>query len=94
MKSITTLAVSSAPFAGVEGAIDRIGAGLRWLKSAYAERRARARAREELDTLDAHALRDLGLQRSELDSYLAEALHQVETTRVRSGVQRPMEYGP
>ena len=94
MKSNTTLIVAPAQFAGVEAAIHRIVAGLHWLKIAYAERRARARAREELDTLDEHALRDLGLNRSEFDSVLAEAWHEAEATRVRSGVRRAQEYGP
>lgn len=94
MKSTTTIALAPATFAGVPGAFHRIVAGLHWLKIAYAEQRRRARARDELDALDAHALRDLGLERCEFDSYLAEALHQVETTRVRSGVQKSMEYGP
>ena len=94
MRSITTLAVGPAPFAGVEAVIHHLVDGLRRMKSAYLQRRARARAHEELDTLDAHALRDLGLHRSEFDSYLAEAWHEAEATRVRSGVQRHMEYGP
>ena len=94
MKSPTTLAVAPVQFAGVEAAIHRIVDGLRRLKDAYAARRARARAREELDMLDAHALRDLGLSRSEFDSYLAEAWNEVEATRVRSGAQRAKEYGP
>ena len=94
MKSHTTLAVAPVHFAGVEAAIHHIVAGLHSLKMAYARRRARARAREELETLDAHALRDLGLHRSEFDSYLAEAWHEVETTRVRSGVSRAWEFGP
>ena len=93
MKTHTTLAVAPVHFAAVD-AIHRIVDALRRLKVAVAERRARARAREELDMLDAHALRDLGLSRSEFDSYLAEAWHEAEATRVRSGVQRPMEYGP
>ena len=94
MKSNTTLAVAPVHFAGVEAAIHRIVAGLHWLKLAYAERRARARARQEFETLDANALRDLGLHRSEFDSYLAEAWHEAETTRVRTGVGRSREYGP
>ncbi len=94
MKSHTTLAVAPVHFAGVEAAIHRLVAGLQWLQLAVAERRAHARAHEELETLDAHALRDLGLHRSEFDSYLAEAWHQAEATRVRSGVGRSMEYGP
>ena len=93
MKSHTTLVVAPVHFAAVD-AIHRIVDALRRLKVAVAERRARARAREELDMLDAHALRDLGLSRSEFDSYLAEAWHEAEATRVRSGVKRPMEYGP
>jgi len=94
MRSITTLAVGPTSFAGVEAAVHHLVDGLRRLKSAYRQRRARARAHEELDTLDVHALRDLGLHRSEFDSYLAEAWHEAEATRVRSGVQRHMEYGP
>ena len=94
MKSPTTLAVAPVQFVGVEAAIHRLVAGLHWLQVAYAERRARARAREEFETLDANALRDLGMHRSEFDSYLAEAWHEAEATRVRSGVQRAMEYGP
>jgi len=94
MKAHTTLAIEPVHFAGVEAAIDRIVAGLHWVQIAYAERRARARAREEFETLDANALRDLGMHRSEFDSYLAEAWHQAEATRVRSGVGRSMEYGP
>ena len=93
MKS-TTIALAPSSFAGVAGALQRIVAGVHWLKIAVAEQRRRARARAELDSLDDHALRDLGLQRSEFDSYIAEALHEVEATRVRSGVQRAMEYGP
>ena len=94
MKANTTLAVAPVHFAGVEAAVHRIVAGLHWVKIAYAEQRRRARARDELAALDEHALRDLGLQRSELDSYLAEAQHAVDVTRVRSGVGRSMEYGP
>jgi uncharacterized protein YjiS (DUF1127 family) len=84
MKS-TTLAFSPSSTVGVAGALQRIVAGVHWLKIAHAEMRRRARARDELDSLDEHTLRDLGLQRSELNSYLSEALHQVETTRVRRG---------
>ena len=94
MKANTTLAVAPVHFAGVEAAIHHLVAGLRWLQVAYAERRARARAREEFETLDANALRDLGMHPSEFDSYLAEAWHQAEAPRVRSGVGRSMEYGP
>jgi uncharacterized protein YjiS (DUF1127 family) len=94
MKANTTLVIEPVRFAGVEAAIHRIVAGLHWLKIAHAERRARARAREEFETLDANALRDLGMHRSEFDSYIAEAWHQAEATRVRSGVGRSMEYGP
>ena len=94
MKAHTTLAIEPVHFVGVEAAIDRIVAALHWVQVAYAERRARARAREEFETLDADALRDLGMHRSEFDSYRAEAWHQAEATRVRSGVGRSMEYGP
>ena len=94
MKANTTLAIAPVRFAGVEAAIHHLVAGLQWLQLAYIQRRARARAHEELETLDTHALRDLGLHRSEFDSYLAEAWHQAEATRVRSGVARSMEYGP
>ena len=94
MKSDTTLTLPSNPFIGIAAALRGVVAGLHWIAIAHAEMRRRARARAELAALDEHALRDLGLQRSEFDSYLAESLQQVERTRVRSGVQRSMEYGP
>ena len=94
MKSTSTVALVPGPFTGIAGAFHRIGAAAHGLLAAYAAMRRRARAREELDALDGHALRDLGVQRSEFDSYLAESLLHVEATRVRSGAPRPMEYGP
>ena len=95
MKANTTLAVAPAHFAGVEAAIHRIVAGLHWLKIAHAERRARApRPRGARDARTRTRCATSGCIRSEFDSYLAEAWHQAETTRVRSGVGRSMEYGP
>ena len=94
MKANTTLAVAPAHFAGVEAAIHRIVAGLHWLKIAHAERRVRVQRLELLAGPGASALRDLGMHPSEFDSYLAEAWHQAEATRVRSRVGRSMEYGP
>ena len=83
MKS-NILVMPAGPFAGLEAAFKRIVAGIHWLKIAHAESRRRARARAELAALDEHALRDLGLERSELDSYLAESLHHAESTRRRT----------
>jgi len=93
MKS-NAIVLAPSLYSGVEAALQRIVAGVHWLKIAHAERRRRAKARDELAALDEHALRDLGLHRSELDSYLAESLHEVEATRLRSGAQRSREHGP
>ena len=43
----------------------------------------RAVARREFNRLDASALRDLGMTRSEFDSYWAESHGEAEQTRVR-----------
>ena len=93
MKS-NTIALSPGFSSGVEAALQRIVAGVHWLKIAHAEARRRAKARDELAALDEHALRDLGMHRSEFGSYLAESLHEVELTRVRSGARRSRECGP
>ena len=53
------------------------------LSKAVTRWRLEQRQRRELDLLDAHALRDLGLHRSELASYLAECSGTAESTRRR-----------
>jgi len=63
--------------------VNRIVSGLHWLRIAHAEQRRRARGRRELAQLDSHALRDIGLDRGEIDSYLAEAMGDAESTRRR-----------
>jgi len=63
--------------------VNRIVSGLHWLRIAHAEQRRRARSRRELAQLDAHALHDLGIDRGEIDSFLAEAMGDVEATRRR-----------
>jgi len=63
--------------------LNRIVGGLHWLRIAHAEQRRRARSRRELAQLDAHALHDLGIDRGEIDSFLAEAMGDVEATRRR-----------
>ena len=93
MKS-TTIALAPSYFSGVHAALGRIVGAVRSLKTAYAEARRCAKARDELAALDEHALRDLGLHPSEFDSYLAESLQRVETTRIRSGAQRSWEFSP
>ena len=72
-----------AALPGVDGALQRIVAGLHWLRIAHAERRRAARDRAELDRLDAQALRDLGLTRGEIDSYAAEAAGAAPRSRRR-----------
>ena len=74
---------SSPALPGIGGALQRVVSGLHWLRIAHAERRRAARARRELDQLDDHALRDLGLTRGELDSYAAEARGAVARSRRR-----------
>lgn len=63
--------------------VHRIVSGLHWLRIAHAEQRRRARSAGDLAELDARALRDLGLDRGELDSCLAEARGDAEATRRR-----------
>ena len=63
--------------------VNRIVSGLHWLRIAHAEQRRRARSRRELAQLDAHALHDLGIDRGEIDSFLDEAMGDVEATRRR-----------
>jgi uncharacterized protein YjiS (DUF1127 family) len=77
---------------GVRGALQRVVSGVHWLRIAHAERRRKARAREELGQLDDHALRDLGLTRAELDSYAAEARGAVARSRRR--VDGPHGWSP
>jgi uncharacterized protein YjiS (DUF1127 family) len=48
-----------------------------------AARRRHAAARREFQRLDDNALRDLGISRSEFDSYWAESLGQAERSRRR-----------
>jgi uncharacterized protein YjiS (DUF1127 family) len=90
---MNTLVHSPSPvLPGVRGALQRVVSGLHWLRIAHAERRRKARARQELDQLDEHALRDLGLTRGELDSYAAEARGAVARSRRR--VDDPHWWGP
>jgi uncharacterized protein YjiS (DUF1127 family) len=78
-----THATPSTTQGGAPGALQRIVSGLHWLRIAYAEQRRAARARAELAQLDARALRDLGLTRSEIDSLMAEASGAAARTRLR-----------
>ena len=61
-----------------------------WQHLAVAVTRSRLelRQRRELELLDANALRDLGLHRSELASYLAECSGTAESTRRRLAASR------
>jgi uncharacterized protein YjiS (DUF1127 family) len=74
---------SPATMPGAAGALNRLVAGLHWLRIAYAERRRAARTRAELARLDPEAMRDLGLTYGEIDSYVAEAQGAVARTRLR-----------
>jgi uncharacterized protein YjiS (DUF1127 family) len=78
-----SLFLSALPAPGPAALVDRIVAALHWLRIAHAEQRRLARARREFASLDAHALRDLGIERGEYESYLAESRAVVEATRVR-----------
>jgi len=63
--------------------LNRIVAGLHWLRIAHAEQRRRAHSRRELAQLDARALQDLGLSPGEVESCVAEAMGEAESTRRR-----------
>ena len=63
--------------------VNRIVSGLHWLRIAHAEQRRRARSRRELAQLDSRALHDLGIHRGEVESCLAEAMGDAESTRRR-----------
>lgn len=61
---------------------------LRRLAAAIARCRVAAARRRTLQALDASALRDLGLDRSEIDSVVAEGLGAAPLTRRRLGAAR------
>jgi uncharacterized protein YjiS (DUF1127 family) len=61
---------------------------LRRLARTWAARRQEARDLAQIELLDACALRDLGLGRSELRSIHAEALNRAEETRRRIAPSR------
>jgi uncharacterized protein YjiS (DUF1127 family) len=61
----------------------RVTRPLRRLLRIWAARRQEARDLAQIDLLDAQAMRDLGLSRSELASVFAEACQQAEQTRRR-----------
>ena len=81
MNTLTHAPPAAIP--GAAGALDRVVAGLHWLRIAYAERRRAARTRAELARLDPAAMRDLGMTYGEIDSYVAEAQGAVARTRLR-----------
>ena len=64
-----------------------VAAAAKGLYAAYRRRRAAAELHGELRELDDHALRDLGFDRSELSSIVAEATGEAERTRARVRAQ-------
>ena len=60
-----------------------LGKALRRVQSAVQRRRAEAQARRELEALDHHALRDIGLDRTEFGSAMAEYNGMAEPSRRR-----------
>jgi len=81
MNTLTHAPPAAMP--GAAGALDRVVAGLHWLRIAHAEHRRAARARDEFARLDPAAMRDLGMTYGEIDSYVAEAQGAVARTRLR-----------
>lgn len=71
-----------------EGVLSQVSRILRDLACDVAARWRRAAARREFNRLDANALRDLGVSRSEFDSYWAESHGMAEPTRVRVMLHR------
>ena len=61
---------------------------IRALSQEFVGRWRRAAARREFSRLEAGALRDLGMSRSEFDSYWAESHGMAEPTRVRVMLHR------
>jgi uncharacterized protein YjiS (DUF1127 family) len=61
----------------------RLRAGVHTIAERFARRRREARERRGFQALDRQALRDLGLDRSEFDSYIAESRGRVASTRRR-----------
>jgi uncharacterized protein YjiS (DUF1127 family) len=83
MKASRMAANSPAPKGPLAAAI----AWCRGLRSRWQLARERRKAQREFEALDANALRDIGVQRSEFGSYWAEANGSARATRrrVRAG---------
>lgn len=84
---------ATAP-AGVRRAAKALQSALRSIAHELAGAWRYAAARREFEGLDAGTLRDLGMTRSEFDSYWAETHGQADQTRQRviEGLRR--RYGP
>jgi hypothetical protein len=75
---------TSRPAAAGPGRIfDRVGSALRSMLEEFAGVWRYALARREFNRVDDSTLRDLGMCRSEFDSYWAETHGRAERTRVR-----------
>jgi uncharacterized protein YjiS (DUF1127 family) len=68
----------------ITAAASAIARAIRNLYAAWQKRRAAAELYDDLRQLDDHALHDLGFDRSELASVVAEVTGQTERTRVRA----------
>ena len=61
---------------------------------ALARRRRWAKAREQINELDDHALRDLGVSRSEFKSYFVESERLEQPAHVRTRIAAPTQRAP
>lgn len=75
---------ATAARAGASLIARKLRIAARRLLAGWLRRRQAARMRAELRAVDARALRDLGFDRSEIDSVVAEISGDAERTRVTS----------
>jgi uncharacterized protein YjiS (DUF1127 family) len=71
--------------AGVAEAVERIGAVLQRIAETYRRRRARRHSIQALGSMSDHALKDIGIHRSEIVSRIEAKEHRAERRRRYAG---------